>query len=87
MIWQEDPSNVTMVARAIRLEDVAAGAKLSLRYRGPIEAPIKAGDRVATLRVSIDGQEPHDVPLAAARDVAKANAWQRLRNGLVGMIR
>ena len=36
VIWQEDTSNVTMVARAIRLEDVAAGAKLSLRYRGQL---------------------------------------------------
>lgn len=62
-------------------------AVLSLRYRGPIEAPIKAGERVAILRVSIEGQEPHDVPLVAARDVARANAWQRLRNGLVGLVR
>lgn len=67
--------------------DGGDGPELSLRYRGPIEAPIRAGDRVAILRVSIDGQEPHDVPLVAAQDVAKANAWQRLRNGLVGLIR
>lgn len=63
----------------------AEGAQLSLRYRGPIEAPIKAGDRVAMLRVEIAGQEPHEVPLVAAEDVAKANAWQRLRNGLMGL--
>jgi D-alanyl-D-alanine carboxypeptidase (penicillin-binding protein 5/6) len=63
------------------------GAELSLRYRGPIEAPIKAGDRVATLRVAIAGQEPHDVPLVAAEDIGKANAWQRLRNGLAGLVR
>lgn len=62
-------------------------AQLSLRYRGPIEAPIEAGDRVATLRVAIDGQKPHDVPLVAAEDVAEANAWQRLRNGLAGLFR
>jgi len=36
VIWQEDTSNVTMVARAIRLEDAPAGAKLSLRYRGQL---------------------------------------------------
>jgi len=35
VIWQEDTSNVTMVARAIRLED-APGAKLSMRYRGQL---------------------------------------------------
>ena len=63
------------------------GADLSVLYRGPIEAPIKAGDRVATLRVAIAGQEPHDVPLLAGEDVAKANAWQRLRNGIAGLFR
>ncbi len=36
VVWQEDTSNVTMVARAIRLEDAPAGAKISLRYRGQL---------------------------------------------------
>jgi D-alanyl-D-alanine carboxypeptidase (penicillin-binding protein 5/6) len=65
----------------------ANGAELSLRYRGPIEAPIEKGARVATLRVAIPGQEPHDVPLIAAEDIGKANPWQRLRNGLTGLFR
>jgi D-alanyl-D-alanine carboxypeptidase (penicillin-binding protein 5/6) len=64
-----------------------AGANLSLRYRGPIEAPIRQGDEVATLRIAIAGQEPHDVPLIAGADVGKANAWQRLRNGIAGLFR
>jgi D-alanyl-D-alanine carboxypeptidase (penicillin-binding protein 5/6) len=63
------------------------GAELSLRYRGPIEAPIEKGARVAMLRVAIAGQEPHDVPLVAAEDIAKANPWQRLRNGVTGLFR
>ena len=60
---------------------------LSLRYRGPIEAPIRQGEEVATLRVAIEGQQPHDVPLVAGADVGKANGWQRLRNGLAGLFR
>ncbi|MXP42771.1 serine hydrolase [Altererythrobacter soli] len=64
-----------------------AGAELSLRYRGPIEAPIAKGARVATLRVAIPGQEPHDVPLVAAEDIGEANALHRLRNGLAGLFR
>jgi D-alanyl-D-alanine carboxypeptidase (penicillin-binding protein 5/6) len=62
-------------------------ASLSLRYRGPIEAPIRKGDEIATLRIAIPGQEPHDVPLIAGANVAQANAWQRLRNGLTGLFR
>jgi D-alanyl-D-alanine carboxypeptidase (penicillin-binding protein 5/6) len=62
-------------------------ASLSLRYRGPVEAPIRKGDEIATLRIAIPGQEPHDVPLIAGASVGKANAWQRLRNGLTGLFR
>ncbi len=36
VVWQEDTSNVTMVARAIRLEDAPAGQKVALRYRGQL---------------------------------------------------
>lgn len=63
----------------------AGGARLSVRYRGPVEAPIAAGDRIASLRIAIDGQEPHEVPLVAAADVPRASGWQRLRNGLFGL--
>ena len=58
---------------------------LSIRYRGPVEAPIKQGQQIADLHVVVPGQQPHDVPLVAAYDVPKANAWQRLRNGIVGL--
>ena len=61
-------------------------AVLKLRYRGPLEAPIRKGDEVATLRVVIAGQQPHDVPLVAGANVANANAWQRLRNGLEALL-
>ncbi|WP_305096017.1 D-alanyl-D-alanine carboxypeptidase family protein [Croceibacterium aestuarii] len=60
-------------------------AGFSLRYTGPVEAPIKQGERIATLRVTVPGQEPHDVPLVAAEAVDPANAWQRLRNGVAGL--
>mgnify|MGYP006217017565 CR=1 FL=1 len=56
-----------------------------MRYRGPVEAPVAEGDRIASLRIAIPGQEPHDVPLVAAAEVPQANALQRLRNGLVGL--
>jgi D-alanyl-D-alanine carboxypeptidase (penicillin-binding protein 5/6) len=62
-----------------------AKATLKMRYLGPVKAPIRQGDEVATLRVSVDGRQPHDVALVAGADVPTANAWQRLRNGLVGL--
>ncbi|MXO64517.1 D-alanyl-D-alanine carboxypeptidase family protein [Altericroceibacterium endophyticum] len=58
--------------------------KLSIRYRGPLEAPIAQGQEVAQLRIEIDGQKPHDVPVVAAENVAKANILQRIINGVNG---
>lgn len=64
----------------------AGDVRLSIRYRGPVEAPIAAGEQVALLRVEVPGQLPHDVPLVAAEPVARANLLQRLRNGLSGLV-
>ena len=61
------------------------GVQFAVRYRGPIEAPITEGRHIASLRITIPGQEPHDVPLVAAEDVPRANGWQRLRNGIAGL--
>jgi len=60
--------------------------RLSIRYRGPVEAPIARGQQVAFLHVEVPGQQPHDVPLVAAEPVERANALERLRNGLVGLV-
>lgn len=60
--------------------------RMEVRYRGPLEAPIRAGQTVAFLRVSAPGQIAHDVPLVAAEDVAEAGLFRRLRNGLVGFV-
>lgn len=63
-----------------------AEVKLSVRYRGPIEAPIAEGQPVAFLHVTVDGEEPHDVPLVAAESVARANPVMRLWNGVLGLL-
>lgn len=64
----------------------AGAASLSIRYRGPIKAPIAKGDQVAFLRVSIPGQAPHDMPLVAAEAVPQANVFERFVNGLAGLV-
>lgn len=64
----------------------AGEVRLSIRYRGPVEAPIRKGQQIAFLRVSVPGQQPHEVPLVAAEPVARANLLERLRNGLTGLV-
>ncbi len=64
----------------------SADVSLSVRYRGPVEAPIAEGQQVAWLRVTIPGQQPHDVPLVAAESVPRAGPVRRLVNGVVGLL-
>jgi len=64
----------------------ARSVAYSIHYRGPVEAPIAKGEQVAWLHVTVPGQQPHDVPLVAAEAVPEANAFQRLVNGVVGLL-
>jgi len=55
-----------------------AGMKARVLYNGPIEAPITAGQKVATLRVDIPGKDPVDLDLVAGADVARGGLLTRL---------
>ncbi len=63
-----------------------AGYTLSLRYKGPLRAPIAKGDSVAILIVRVPGKGETRLPLVAGADVPQAGALARLRNGLLAMI-
>ncbi len=60
--------------------------KLSIHYEGPLRAPIKQGEQVAELEIAAEGMRPARVPLAAAEDVPIANAFERLVNGVAGLL-
>jgi D-alanyl-D-alanine carboxypeptidase (penicillin-binding protein 5/6) len=59
---------------------------MKLRYRGPVKAPFKAGDDVAELEISVDGMQTYRIPLSAAEDVGQANMFERLLNGVLGVL-
>jgi D-alanyl-D-alanine carboxypeptidase (penicillin-binding protein 5/6) len=48
-------------------------------YDGPVEAPIAAGDRIATITLSHPGVPDKAVPLFAAADVPRAGPLRRLQ--------
>ena len=58
---------------------------LTIRYKGPLKAPFRAGAEVAEMEISIAGQPPFRTPLVTGESVTRANWWQRLRNGLTGL--
>ncbi len=60
------------------------GWEVDIVYRGPIQAPVAAGDTVARLRLTIDGNDVLDAPLVASENVAEANPFQRVANAFSG---
>ncbi len=55
-------------------------------YRGPLVAPIKRGAVVAQLELRVDGGPPLRFPLTAKVHVAKAGPFDRVLNGLLGLL-
>lgn len=60
--------------------------KLTLRYEGPLKAPVEKGERLGELEIAVEGQPPSRIPLHAAASVAEAGGFARLRNGLLGIV-
>ncbi len=64
-----------------------AKVSLSIRYLGPLRAPVRKGEAVAELIITADGMTPSSVPLVAGANIGRAEGLGRLRNGLVGLAR
>lgn len=52
--------------------------KVTLRYKTPVEAPIKKGQKIAVLEVQAPNQPLRTIPLVAGEDVEKAGLFSRL---------
>jgi len=52
--------------------------KVKINYQGPIPAPVKKGDMLATLSVTAPGEKTVEVPLVAAADVEQLGLIGRL---------
>ncbi|MEM6476249.1 MAG: D-alanyl-D-alanine carboxypeptidase family protein [Pseudomonadota bacterium] len=59
---------------------------MTIRYNGPLRAPIAKGARVATLEIVVPGMDEARIPLLADADVEQAGVFDRLWNGLVGWV-
>ncbi len=57
-----------------------------IHYEGPLIAPVVKGTRIGGLEVRIAGREPYILPLVAADDVSSAGPFDRLANGLLGLM-
>lgn len=66
--------NLTLLVPSILNTPVTS----EVRYKGPINAPVKKGDKIAELVVSIADFAPKHIPLYAQQDVVKAEPVKRL---------
>ena len=56
--------------------------KAVLEYTGPLQAPIKKGDKVALLNVYVSGDLIKEIDIVSAEDIKKANIFSRLFQSL-----
>jgi serine-type D-Ala-D-Ala carboxypeptidase (penicillin-binding protein 5/6) len=54
----------------------------AVRFEGPLPAPIRKGDGVATLHIEAEGMPSMDIPLVAAADVQRLGIMGRLAANL-----
>lgn len=85
-----DARNVPLIAPLAYYVTYPAGGTpppvtLTVRYEGPLRAPLAKGAEVAMLRVSTPGEAPRDLTLLAGTPTTAAGPWERLRNGLLGV--
>ena len=59
---------------------------VSLKYTGPVKAPIKKGDKVAELYINKKNENLKTLPLYASEDLKKVNFFKSLITSLNYMI-
>ena len=59
--------------------------RLRVVYRGPVKAPIRKGQSIAELQISIGDMPTGRIPLVAAEAVGKGGAMDRLVNGFMNL--
>lgn len=80
-VWygKENTVDLTVADDVIKTihTDKVNEVKATAEFDEPIKAPLKAGDKVGTLKIEIEGQNPLEIPLVVAKDVEKVGLWGR----------
>ena len=81
-VWLgKEPSVALMIENELKLtlhKKARREMKITVNYQGPIPAPVKKGDILASLIVSAPGEKTVEVPLVAAADVEQLGLIGRL---------
>jgi D-alanyl-D-alanine carboxypeptidase (penicillin-binding protein 5/6) len=81
-VWLGQESEVPLVAdkdlTVVLPIDKRASMKLTVKYTGPLEAPVKKGVAVGKLHVEIPDQQPIDIELLTGSDVERKGLFGRV---------
>lgn len=90
VVWQGDSDSVPLkLAGPLAMTmpvDSHAGLKITLRYSGPVHAPIAANQQVGVLHITAPDFPPQDVPVYAANSVGSVGLFGRIFLGLRSLI-
>jgi D-alanyl-D-alanine carboxypeptidase (penicillin-binding protein 5/6) len=86
-VWHGDEARVKVTSKQ-RFDIVTprSGRRkmvATVTYEKPVLAPIKTGDKLGKLRVTLPGLVPQEVDLVAAEDVDKGNVFGRAISSLI----
>ncbi|MBB4659478.1 serine hydrolase [Parvularcula dongshanensis] len=62
------------------------GAEATLVYQGPIPAPVKKGEEVGVLKLSMPDEPEREYPVYAAKSVKALSAWSKVGLGLQALL-
>lgn len=89
LVQNGDARDVPLIAGSPVTLNMPRGStgKLSatIRYEGPLRAPIAAGQEVAVLEITAPGVAPAHIPLYARDEVAVAGPLDRIINAIAGL--
>ncbi|MGB0671009.1 MAG: D-alanyl-D-alanine carboxypeptidase family protein [Rhodospirillales bacterium] len=81
-VWLGEAASVPLIipdAVTLALPKLARqNMTVTVKYSGPLEAPITAGETVGKVEVSAPGQDVRSFPLVAGADVAQLGLWGRV---------
>lgn len=84
-----DARHVALVGKGMVAVNLPRGSNgklaATIRYEGPLRAPIAAGQEVAVLEVTAPGVAPARIPLYAAEAVGTAGPLDRIVNAIAGL--
>ncbi|MEQ1753185.1 MAG: D-alanyl-D-alanine carboxypeptidase family protein [Micropepsaceae bacterium] len=89
-VWAGDGDSVALVAaqdvKVLMRRSQRDTMKVVLSYDSPLVAPVKAGQRVGKLKITVAGLPDIEVPVAAGGDVEEGGFMTQIKLGVKGLI-